>query len=216
MKKIFFLSILLFVISSVLVAQPSLNIFAGYGMSAFDTDLFGEGSEIEQAGYLPVGAQILYGFGKIDVGAEFHYAVVPYTFELSGSLNGSNMKVAEYKINQMFIGAVLRTKFGKGKIKPYFRAGGGMYLGGSTVEYSDEIKSLYQQNGITLQDEDQDIKSAFGFNLGGGVNYFLNPKNAIILEFVYHLVKREPDVEDSKSFTANNWAVQVGYSLGLR
>jgi opacity protein-like surface antigen len=212
------LSLILFSIT--INAQGSISIFAGYGQSSFDEDLFGDDSKIEQAGYVPVGLQGGFNinnleFGSIFLGAEFNYAVLPFTFDMSGDIGSGDQTLAEIKINQMFIGALVKVKFGKGNANPFIRLGGGAYMGGGDIEYSDELKTYYSQFGQTLEDEEQDLKTAFGFNVGAGSDFKINPSTTIFTEFVYHMVDREPDEENAEAFTANNWAIQVGMIFGL-
>ena len=214
------LILIAFFISSSLFAQGSIGIFAGYGQSSFDEDLFGDDSKIEQAGYVPVGIQAGFNlnsvsFGSIFLGAEFNYAALPFTFDMNGDIGNGEESLAEIKINQTYIGALIKVKLGKGGLKPFVRLGGGAYMGGGEIEYSEEFKQYYLQFGQTLEDETYDLKTAFGFNAGAGVDFSLSSSSSFFSEFVYHIVDREPDEGDSESFSANNWAIQVGVNFGL-
>jgi len=204
-----------------LQAQASIGVFAGYGQSSFEEDLFGDGSKLDQAGYIPIGIQIGYNlpnldFGTIFLGAEVNYAVSPFTFEMKGDVGNGEQTLADFKINQTVIGALVKVKFGKSNINPFIRLGGGAYMGGAEIQYTDEIKSFYQQQtGETLADEETDVKTAFGFNVGAGADFKIGTSSAIFAEFVYHIVTREPDEANAESIDANNWAIQVGGQFGL-
>lgn len=221
MKRILaaLITIILFSISS--QAQVSIGIYTGYGQSSFDEDILGEGAKIEQAGYIPAGLQIGYNlpkmdFGTIYLGAEVDYAVVPFTFGMSDDIGNGPEKLADFKINQMIIGALVKIKFGQNSLKPFVRVGGGAYTGGADVEYTEKIKQLFeQQYNQTLEDEEIDTKTAFGFNIGAGADLKIGSSSVLFAEFVYHMVSREVDVEDSESFGANNWAAHVGIQFGL-
>ncbi len=200
-KSLLVLFVLLFSVFSA-YSQSSINIFGGYGQSDFDLEVE-EGEEGTQAGYVPVGVQLLFG-NQLQFGGEFHYAVVPFTFEFETG----GTKIGDLIVNQMFAGGLVRFHLGTGDFKPFVRGGGGVYMGDMEFEYTDEFQDV-------AEDETIDMKSAFGFNVGGGVVSKMGDKNAFFGEFVYHIVDREPDVEDSEANKANNWAVQVGFQIGI-
>lgn len=221
MKKILTLLVVMFLLTFSLEAQVSVGVYAGFGQSSFDDDSFGEGGSLEQAGYIPAGLQVGFNlpkmtFGTIYLGAEIDYALVPFTFEMSDDVGNGNEKLADFKINQMIIGALVKVKFGNNNIKPFIRLGGGAYTGGAEIEYTDEFKKLvleeYEQS---LEDEEIDFKSAFGFNIGAGADFQIGSTTAIFAEFVYHMVSREIDEEGAESFGANNWAAHVGLQFAL-
>jgi Outer membrane protein beta-barrel domain len=222
MKRIAVIIILTYLVTMTINAQTYISIFTGYGQSSFQEDLFGDDSKIEQAGYVPAGLQIGYDlanmeFGSIFLGAEVDYAVVPFTFELSEDIGNGEQNIADFKINQMVIGALVKVKFGKSNFNPFIRLGGGAYLGGADIEYTEEIKTLYQQQfNQTLEDEELDIKTAFGFNVGAGTDIKMGSSSKFFVEFVYHMVTREPDEDNSESIDANNWAAHVGIQFGLK
>ena len=221
MKKIVSILIVTFLLTFSLNAQISIGVYSGFGQSSFDDDSFGEGSKIEQAGYIPAGLQIGYNlpkmsFGTIFLGAEVDYAVSPFTFAMNDIVDNVEQKVADFKINQMVIGALVKVKFGQNNILPYIRLGGGAYTGGADFEYTDKIKQLYLQGtGETLEDEEIELKSAFGFNIGAGADFKIGTSSALFGEFVYHMVSREADEKEAESFGANNWAAHVGFQFGL-
>lgn len=221
MKHLYNVLIFVFLLTISLQAQVSVGVYTGFGQSSFDDDSFGEGGDLEQAGYIPAGLQIGFNlpkmdFGTIYLGAEIDYAVVPFTFEMSDDIGNGNEKLADFKINQMVIGALVKVKFGSNNIKPFIRLGGGAYLGGADLEYTDEFKKLVlEEYDQSLEDEEIDFKSAFGFNIGGGADFQIGSSTAIFAEFVYHMVSREVDEEGAESFGANNWAAHVGLQFGL-
>ena len=108
-----------------------------------------------------------------------------------------------------------KFKIGSGAgIVPYIRAGAGMYTGTFEMDFNDEW------NNIGFEDTELDFKSAFGFNLGAGAEMNINRGGGLFAEFVYHVVERELDAEDTeneenKPFGANNWALHVGFRFTL-
>ena len=206
MKRIFTLFAFLLLLSSYSIAQTQISVFAGYGMSSFEDDLF-DGSEFDQSGYIPVGATIQFGRGMFKFGGEISYSVLPFTFEMSAG----NQELAEVKFTQLYYGAFVKIKFGEGiGTVPYLRAGGGYYTGRGKIEYADALKQ------IGYEDEEEDFKGVFGFNGGGGVEFSINQGNSVYFEFLYHFVDQEMENDDSdETFKLNNWALQVGFLFGL-
>ena len=209
MKKLSLIFLALFLISGTAYSQ-SIGAFVGYGASAFDdADLDGN------AGYIPVGAHILFGVAVFEIGAEINYAAVPFTFESQDE--DIDMKKGELKMGQLYYGVLAKFKIGSGGgIWPYIRGGAGMYTGSLKAEFSDEynkyLENLYGQKG---ENQEQDFKSAFGFNVGAGAEIDFSNNNGLFAELVYHIVDRELDVEGAESFKANNWAIHVGFHFGL-
>lgn len=206
MKKLLTILFALMIFSGSAFSQ-SIGIFIGYGSSAFGDDFFGEEAKDEnQAKYIPVGGHILFGTGgNFEIGAEVNYALVPFTFS-AGDLG-------DLEVEQLYYGALAKFKIGSGGgIWPYVRGGAGLYTGSSTFKVSDEMKN-YGAEDYTF-----DMKSAFGFNVGGGAELDFSSNNGLFAEFVYHFVTRENDAtdgEETSSFGANNWALHVGFHFGL-
>ncbi|MBU0473573.1 MAG: porin family protein [Bacteroidetes bacterium] len=203
MKKLGLILLLLLLASGTAYSQ-SIGAFAGYGSSAFGDDVD------EESNYIPVGAQLLFGSGgNFEFGVEVNYAVVPFIF--------SKGDIGDMKINQLYYGALAKFKFGTGRgIWPYLRAGAGMYTGTIEYDFTDEI------NEFGFDDVKMDFKNAFGFNVGAGAEMNISGNNGLFVEFVYHIVDRELDVNnedmeegDSSKMTANNWAIHVGFRFGL-
>jgi hypothetical protein len=204
--KIFLCLIALLTASSLNGQTFKLGFYTGYGSSSFE-------NFDDNAGTVPVGIQALLSldkipFGSIDLGAEFNYSVVPFTFEIQEQVNQQIFKY-DWKIKQMIIAALVKVKFLKKSIAhPFIRLGAGLYSGGSTYEFPDDVKQFAQQNNITLNEE-LDIDSAFGFNVGAGTDIQIGKTITLFGEFVYHIVSRK--VEGAQeSNGANNWAIQVG------
>ena len=200
MKKLILILLSVVLFSSAAYSQ-SLGVFAGYGSSAFDDE-----DLEEQSNYIPVGVHILFGSGgSFEFGAEVDYAVTPFTFEEEG--------FGDLIINQLYYGALAKVKFGSGDgMKPYARAGAGMYTGNFEFDYSDELKNL------GAEDIEFEMKDSFGFNVGGGIDINMNATTGIFVEFVYHIVEREVEPGDgieTEPFGANNWALHAGISFGL-
>jgi len=96
----------------------------------------------------------------------------------------------------------------------YIRAGGGLYTGSLEIDFEDEL------NSYGWEDSEFDFKNAFGFNIGAGAEMNINRGGGLFAEFVYHIVERELDAEDTeneenKPFGANNWALHVGFRFTL-
>lgn len=211
MKKIstvLFVFVFAFLFSVKSDAQPfKLGFFTGYGMSAF------EGGS-ENAGTIPVGLQALYALDNMDWGAlnfglEFNYAAAPFTYEFSNAQG----KLWESKYNQMVIAALVKVKFLKKSFRPYARLGAGLYTGNIKQEYTALGKQVLANQA---QPDEVELDSGFGFNIGAGTDYVLDGKgkSALFFEFVYHIASRTPKGAGA-STGFNNWAVQVGYQLGL-
>lgn len=204
MKKLG-LIFLLFLLGSGTAYSQSIGAFVGYGQSAFGDDVE------EQANYIPVGAQLLFGTGgNFEIGAEVSYAVVPFAFSMGED-------VGDMKVGQLYYGAMAKFKFGTGGgVWPYVRAGAGLYTGSLEYDFTDEI------NEFGFEDVEIDFKSAFGFNVGAGAEINLSGNNGLFAELVYHIVDRELDIAEedladgeSAKMTGNNFAIQVGFKFGL-
>ena len=184
--------------------SQSIGVFGGYGSSAYGDDF---ADDFDQAKYIPVGAFVLFGSGSsFEIGGEINYAVTPFTFE---------SEFGDLKLNQLYYGALAKFKFGSGRgILPYVRGGAGLYTGTMEFDFSDEA------NAYGLEDAEFDLKNAFGFNVGGGIEIGMRQNDGFFAEFVYHIVDRElgaddTEQEENESFSANNWAIHVGVSFGL-
>jgi opacity protein-like surface antigen len=202
MKKL--LVILFTLLLSGNIFSQSIGGFIGYGGSTFGDKFFGEEAEDEnQAKYIPLGAHILFGTGgNFEIGAEINYAVVPFVFGVND--------LGDLEVEQLYYGALAKFKIGSGGgIWPYVRGGAGLYTGSMNIKFSEEAK----ESGA--EDKSVDFKSAFGFNVGGGAELDFSSNNGIFAELVYHIVNRELDVDESESFKASNWAIQVGFHFGL-
>jgi opacity protein-like surface antigen len=187
-------------------AQPwKVAVFTGYGQTAYE-------NITDQAGYVPIGLQAAYGFenmkwGAVTAGIEFNYAVAKPTFELQSG----GTKIAEQEVDQMVIAALIKVKFLKKQWNPFVRVGAGMYMG--DIKNTMTTTAGQPAPPINLPSEVK-LKSAFGFNIGGGVDYNLSKTGALFLEFVYHIVSREPDAGGTSS-GFNNWAIQLGYQFAF-
>jgi opacity protein-like surface antigen len=175
-------------------AQTTLLGYAGYGQSAFE-------DQEDAAGYIPVGAEILVEMSPgLSVGAEVDYAVVPFTWEYEYL----GTKVGETKVGQMVLGGLARFEMGQGSLRPHVRGGAGLYMGKAEFE---------AEEGSGMTDSETDYKNAFGFNVGAGLTADFGETKIWMLEFVYHIVSREMDVEGAESFGANNWALHLGAGM---
>ncbi len=220
MRKLLLIVIFLFAGYTFVSAQPSLGVFLGYGVSSFDNELVGGVDLSSSAGYLPVGAQVGYSltglsFGALSFLAEFNYSAVPFTYETFGDLGSGEIKTSEIMVSQTFIGAVFKMKFGKSFFNPFIRVGTGAYLGSVQQEFTDDVRSYFEQYGQGIEDVDLDFKTAFGFNIGAGTDIRIGQVTGLFGEFVYHIVSRELDIEGAESKSANNWAVLVGLQISI-
>ncbi len=202
MKKIKLLLVLFLISFSVSYSQ--ISIFAGYGQSQFGKDFYGEGVNFDDAAYIPVGASYQFGVGLFKIGVEVNYSAVPYTY----NIQYLGVDAADLTISQLAFGGYLKYRFSMLKvIVPYIRGGGEYVTGKAKIEWKGEYTSLGSEF-------EEDYKGAFGFNLGGGVEFNLGVVG-IYGEFLYHFVDRELDVEGATKDSYNNYAFHVGLFFGM-
>lgn len=194
-------------------ADLTFTIFTGVGSSNFNRqELYGNNESFAQSAYIPIGAQLLFGVSIVQFGAEFNYAVMPFSFKISGT-NGTEL--AEDEIDQIQFGGVLRVNLMKGPIKPFVRGGAGVYAGDYTRKF------ITQNNGTaTPADQTIELNNDFGFNFGAGLSI-----NNGFFEFVYHMVDRSttvPSINGAGQATTqeikvrgDNWAVQGGVQFSF-
>ena len=205
MKKYIVVMLVVLFATFTVQAQSSIGIFGGYGQSKFDlSDENGEDSELSQSDFIPVGAELLFG-NKFQIGAEVSYSAVPFSFKAEAD----GKTLVEEKISQFLVGGVVKLNFGEGVLRPFVRGGAGLYMGKDKIDFSDELQS------IGIQDTTINFKSSFGFNFGGGLKIQMGERSFIFGEFVYHMVKRQLDVEGAESMKMDNWAIRGGVEFGL-
>ncbi len=205
--KLLIATMIFFTISLFAQDQGSVIIFGGYGQSFFSSEIGDENSETDEAKYVPVGVQVLFGVGNFSVGGEVNYAAVPFTF----TANSDGVDLADFTITQLYYGGVIKFRLGThAGLNPYIRAGAGMYTGKFKVDWSDDVTRL-----LGYEDSETDYKSAFGYNIGAGFELAVSPTSGIIVEFVYHKVNRELDVEGAEAGKADNAAIHAGFKLGI-
>ena len=152
---------------------------AGYSLSAFED----QGSA---AGAIPLGVSVGFDAAPaLEVGGEFIYPLGGYQFESTQF----DVKVKS-TFNQMMAGAYGKYLLGSGNTRPFLKAGVGYYMGDAKVEPTGYPSAT------------EKIKSAVGFNVGGG----LQLESGISVGFTYNIVKRE-------EMGMNTWGVMVGYPL---
>ena len=121
-------------------------------------------------------------------------------------------KIYDFQISQLYFGGLAKLRIGSGAgIHPYARAGAGLYTGDAKKEYSDEAKLI----DPSLEDEKEDFKSAFGFNLGGGIEIDVSTNTGIFAELVYHMVNRELDMEGAEKKNMGSIVIYAGIQIGL-
>ena len=187
-------------------AQPSLNLFTGYGMSSFK-------NVAHQANYLPVGAQLMFGIPVFNFGIEANYAAIPFIFNVFEGEAGKNVK--EIKFQQLFVGSVVKINLTEGNFIPFCRLGGGLYSGKEIIKWTEEEKKRAAEQGINLQDYKVPLKNTIGFNAGGGFDLILSRYSGLFFEYVFHLVSRKENIKDGSTFKADNWVVQAGYKFNF-
>ncbi len=186
------------------VSQAQISVFAGYGQSQFGKDFYGEGIDFDEASYIPVGAAYQFGVGLFKLGVEVNYSAVPFTY----SIEYLGVEAAELTISQLAFGAFLKYRFSMLKvIVPYVRGGGEYVTGKAKFEWKGQYAGMEENF-------EEDYKGAFGFNLGGGVEFNLGVVG-IYGEFLYHFVERELDVDAAEKDSYNNYAFHLGLFFGM-
>lgn len=176
-------------------AQVSLNVFTGYSVSAFE-------DQEEAASAIPLGVAVGYKvMPQLEVGGEVNFALPGYAFE-------STIYDIDFTttFHQNLFGIYGRYYVPLQSVRPFVKAGVGLYAGNITME---------GEYGGQKMDEEIELDSAIGFNVGAGVML----RQGFYGEFNYTIVNRS-SAEDSEegiddSFGANTWAIQVGYRFKL-
>lgn len=206
-KNLLILSAIL-IVTAVSYGQTRISLFAGYGFSQFDDQVFAD-DMLDQTGYLPVGANVEFGRSMFTFGAEVNYSVLPFSFDLEEEGVG---KAGELDITQFVVGGFVKARFGDRRdINPYIRGGIGYYSGKGKVTFNQDFKD----NSPGVEDSETDFKAAIGFNGAIGLDFPVSPNTFIFLEAIYHFVEREFDVVDATSFRANNFAFHLGFTYML-
>lgn len=192
MKKLSLVLVLALALVLPASAQVAVNVFTGLTYSAFE-------DQEEAASALPLGVAV--GFmaaPKLEVGGEVNLAVPGYGFEST---------IYDVKFTTTFqqnlFGVYGRYYLGGQSLKPFVKAGVGLYSGDVKIEGSFMGETM---------DESLDVDSAIGFNFGAGVLF-----KSFYGEFNYNLVSRKSDDGEgsSDSYGANTWTVQIGYRFKL-
>ncbi len=203
MKKYIVVMLVVLFATFTVKAQSSIGIFGGYGQSKFDlSDENSEDSKLSQSDFIPVGAELLFGT-RFQIGGEVSYSVVPFSFK--AETDGKTL--VEEKISQILVGGVVKLNFGEGVFRPFVRGGAGLYMGKDKIEFNEELQSF--------PDTTINFKSSFGLNVGGGLKVRIGERSFLFGEFVYHMVKRQLDVEGAENMKMDNWAIRAGFEFGL-
>jgi hypothetical protein len=158
--------------------NPIVTAIAGYTMSAFE-------DQESAAGTILVGASIgVMATPALEVGGEFLYPIGGYKFELETGYGKYTTT-----INQMMAGGYGKFLLGSGNLQPFIKGGVGYYMGKPKVEFDG-------------QSETGELKSAIGFNVGGGIQ----TEKGLSVGFTYNIVKRDDG-------GCNTWAVTLGYQI---
>ena len=198
--KILTLTIVSILLFSTFGMAQSIGIFAGYTGSSFDENpAYDTGVDVETTNGMEIGAAFVFdALPIIEAGVEYSKSITP--FEMKTKIQGTEFT---QKSSQSMFGAFVRFSFAVPVVTPYIRAGAGYYTGSSETNLPDALKDVA---GL-----DTDYKSTLGFNIGAGVDVLFG----LNAEFVYHIVSKELDVTDAKSFGANYWGLRVGYYFSL-
>ena len=155
-----------------------VTIFTGYTMTAFD-------GQASAAGTIPVAASIGFKAAPaLEIGGEFFYPIGGYQFKVTGF--GETITTT---FNQMMAGVYGKYCFGESSMKPFLKAGVADYFGNMKLEMSGSSTT-------------GSVKSAIGFNVGGGVQW----ENGLLVGFTYNIVKRDGS-------GMNTWAAMIGYQI---
>lgn len=196
------ISMFLLLFALPLQSQVTLGVWGGFGQSdiTFENVVIGK-----QSGYVPVGVQFLFG-NTFQIGAEVNYAVIPFTFNWKE--DGEDAQSMEFKMNQLLLGGVAKLHFSTGAVRPYIRAGAGLYGGDVELEWSESAQELGYEN------VEIDMGEELGFNVGFGIASMMSSMMDFFIEANYHLVNRENNETEIMrgigKIGANNWAVHVG------
>ena len=172
-------------------SQPSFNLFSGYGKTVFE-------NVTNQADYLPIGAQLMFGVPLLNFGIESSYTLTPIIYNVQDIYTKKELK--QLKFNQLFIGSVIKINLARGNFIPYLRMGAGLYTGKGEVEWSEYEKRIAGENEIILQDYKFSLKNKMGFNLGGGFNLNISQFNDLFFEYIYHFISRQENIPAGFSF----------------
>jgi hypothetical protein len=208
MKRGLIITALVLFSATMIQGQFRISMYAGYGLSQFDDELFTE-DVLDQTTYLPVGASVEYGLEMFTFGIEANYSVLPFTFDMPVY---ELENAWELEITQLVIGGFVKVRFRDiSEINPYIRAGLGYYGGKGRNNYSDEFKQL----STGLEDTESDFEPAIGFNGGIGMDFPVSNVSFLYLEGIYHFVQRKYDIPNAESFKANNFAFFLGFTYKL-
>ena len=182
MKTKLFATAIIVLFTSAVFAQNDFSLapYAGYTMSLFEDQEKADGAPL-------IGFRLGYELlPRLEVGAEFNYAIGGYKFEIEDE----EMLTYTQTFEQMMLGIYGKFHIDAGLLKPYAKAGAGYYTGDLTVEEGGDEISLECDSGI-------------GFCFGGGIIH----KSGIFAEFNYNIVSRKIIYDDLKM---NTWAVIIG------
>lgn len=187
-SKLIFLVIMVLSIASVSQAQFYIGVQGGLGFSSFEDQ--DKGATAVPIG-ITAGTDLL---PIIDVGLEANFLAAPYKFEAPDELR--MLGINDVEVTQSFYGAYVRWYIlPLPAISPYVRGGLAFYNGKWKMEGQEDV----------------DLKSKMGFNVGAGVDLIMG----LYGEVVYHMISLEPDVQGAESAKYNSVQVQIGYSFDL-
>lgn len=166
-------------------------------MSAFDEDAIGNW---DQCGYVPVGAQFTYRITPtFSFGVEAETSLRDFSW-LSGPDEEHTIrsKVATAEIG-VFGKAFITTAH---RFLPYLRLGGALYMGTMSVDDGEDEEQL-------------DLETNPGFNLGGGLEYAATERISLGLEGIFHIYSAAASNLPTVTAGWNYWAIRILAGISL-
>jgi outer membrane protein len=186
MKKIMTLgAVLCFLVMNLSAANPivlkvnvqSANVESkkmGLGLS------LGLGSSSHYGSGLALGGNFSFSFTK-NIGVEFS----GFRYQTSAKESDDANRLSKGKLATIPLQLSLIGRFPLNPmVVPYVLAGGGYYL--NTFDLDANIVSGWSNLGF---EADEKVDNAFGFHVGAGLDYFINPNLAVGLNGRYCMVK---------------------------
>lgn len=179
-----------------------LSLWGAYGRSDFQLDSY------TQAANIPLGLRLSYG-GVVKAGLELSSnQLSPYTYEY---LNTAGELVYENQITQQNLAGIVAIDLSYDK--PW-----GIYLKGGGGVYRGAIKQVYNPEISNFDDRSEAFNNSIGLQFGlGFIGKFGDESTGtgLLLEYAYHMLKRETEAQTLPSFTANSWEIRAGLRFEL-
>ena len=188
------------------------TIYSGMGISDFENQ--------QESGYsIPLGIYLSYSISdNFEIGLGANTSVRdfkiedkehPYTLPNNDKVLASGTATFSQNIFSLYF----KYKFIETFMNPYVKVEGGLFTG------DGKLKGSYHYEGSDYLKEGTlsfDLKKSFGYSIGFGAIPFSRNSNALTIELIYHIVRREPDLADSQDEGGNNFAIHLGYSFKIK